>query len=200
MLKRMSQFILKKEIKEEKDFFSVLDKKIDVLEKEKENILTINNTLIERFNRFKEIIKDDRNKIYELAITSNNELVVISYSKKEIFDTIKLFGESGNNKDWDSFMSFYKMGKTIKICDFQSKIRGKGYGRVLMDFIIKKSREENITYITGDLSDVDSESFNWLIPFYESFGFQCTLYEPNKNVIVGKIELKLNDNIVLQSV
>ncbi|KFF15175.1 GNAT family N-acetyltransferase [Flavobacterium hydatis] len=195
MLKRMSRFILKNEIKEERDSFSALHKKYDMLKNEKENIVTENNALIARFNRFREIIKDDRNKTYELLITKNNEFTVIKYSKKKIFDTIRLLGESGNSKKCDSSMSFKKMGEVLKICDFQSEIseKGKGYGRVLMDFVIKKALEENIAYITGDLSNVDFESFNWLIPFYESFGFKCTLHQPDGKIIVGKIELNLNN-------
>jgi hypothetical protein len=194
MSKRMSRFILKKEIKEEQAILSVLQKKNDVLKKEKENIFTENNTLISRFNRFREIIKDDRNKTYELAITKNNELVVISYSKKEIFDTIKLFSESGNNKDWDSFICFTNRRQEIHIEDFQSKIREKGYGRVLMDFTIKKALEENMTSITGDLSNQDCKNFNWLIPFYKSYKFNCILYKDIGKMIDGEIvgEIELN--------
>jgi GNAT superfamily N-acetyltransferase len=191
MLKKMSRFILKNEIKEKQDFFSVLHKKNDVLKKEKENIFTENNALRARFNRFREIIKDNRNKTYELAITKNNELVVISYSKKEIFDTIELFGESGNNKDWDSEIEFLKRGEKIHITSFMSKIKGKGYGRVLMDFVLKNAVEQKYTSITGELSSSYSDNFNLLIPFYKSFGFECTLCESDEKIIVGKIELNL---------
>jgi GNAT superfamily N-acetyltransferase len=197
MLQRISRFILKNEIKKEQENFSVLCKKNDVLKNEKENIFTENNLLTAKLDRFREIIKNDINKTYELAITTNNELVVISYSKKEIFDNIKLFGECGNNKDWDSKMEFTKRGEEIHIEDFQSKIEGKGYGRLLMDFTIKKALEKKLISITGKLSSVDSENFNWLIPFYESFGFDCTQYKDDGKVIVGKIELNLKKDDIL---
>lgn len=200
MLKKMSRFILKNEIKQKQDSLSVLNKKFDLLKKEKENIFTENNALITRFNRFREIIKNDRNKTYELAITKKNELVVISYSKKEIFDTIELFGESGNNKDCDSEIEFTKRGKEIHITGFMSKIKGKGYGRVLMDFVIKNGLEQKYTSITGELSSSYSNNFNLLIPFYQSFGFNCILYKDVEKTsigeIVGKIELNLKKDSI----
>lgn len=196
ILEVISRFILKNEINEKgeknAELFSVLHKKNDLYKKENEKITTENIVLLARFSRFKEILEDSPNNTFELRTTKNNELVIISYSKYNVFDTIRLFGENGDNKYWDSKVEFTKRGAEIHIEDFQSKIEGKGYGRVLMDFTIKKALEINMSSITGKLSNVDSKSFNWLIPFYESFGFECTLYEPDEKIIVGKIELNLS--------
>jgi len=195
ILKEISSSILKNEIDEERErnaeILSAIHKKLDTLTKEKENLFDENTLLTTRFNRFKEIIEDNINDVFELTTTKNNELVIISYSKQNIFDTIRLFGENGKNKYGDCKIELTKRGEEIHIQDFQSKIEGKGYGRVLMDFIIKKASEKKFRSITGKLSTVDSKNFNWLIPFYESFGFECTLYKPDGKIIVGKIELNL---------
>ena len=199
ILEKISRFILKNEIKEEKEKNIELRKDLDVLKKEKENIFTENNTLTASFNRFKEIIKANKNNTLELTTTKNNKLVIISYSKKKVFDRIELFSESENNGDWDSFISFSDRGKEIHIEDFQSKTKGKGFGGVLMDFTIKKALEENITSVTGDLSNQDSKNFDWLIPFYQSFGFECVLYKDVGKMIISEIvgEIKLNLNKTL---
>ncbi|WP_409415721.1 hypothetical protein [Flavobacterium sp. PS2] len=203
ILKAISRFILKnernKESKKNEEKFSGLYKELNTLKKEKENLSTENNSLTARLSRFKEILEDSPNNTFELTTTKKKELVIISYSNQNLFDTIRLFGENGNDKYGDCKIEFTKRGEEIHIEGFQSKIegKGKGYGRVLMNFTIKKALEKNFKSITGKLSDVDSKSFNWLIPFYESFGFKCTLYEPDEKIIVGKIELNLRKDTIL---
>lgn len=193
ILKIISRFILKKDIKEEQkrnaEICSVLTEKLNHLKKE--NDFLVNKNI--KFNRLKEIINDNKNDIFELTTTKNNELVIISYSKLNTFNEIKLYGENGNNKYGDSIMRFTKRGNTIHIQDFESFIKEKGYGRVLMTFTINKAFEENFSNITGNLADIDSESINWLISFYESFGFECIRYEESNNSIIGKIELTLKN-------
>lgn len=201
LLKTISRFILKNEINDERQknakIFSALHEKLNVFKKENEKISTENIKFEARFSRFKEIVENSINDTFELAITRKNEFVIISYTNCNIFDSIKLFGENGKNKFWDSKIEFIKRGEEIHIADFQSKIEGKGYGRVLMDFTIKKALEKKFTSITGKLSSVDSKNFNFLIPFYKSFGFDCTLYKVDEKMIVGKIELNLKKESVL---
>jgi hypothetical protein len=193
ILKIISRFILKNDIKEEQkrnaEICSVLTEKLNHLKKENDFFLNQNI----KFNRFREIINNNKNDFFELTTTKNNELVIISYSKLNTFNEIKLFGENGNYKFGDSIMKFTKIGDTIHIQDFESFIKEKGYGRVLMTFSVKKAFEENFSNITGNLAAVDSDSFKWLIPFYESFGFECIQYEESNNSIMGKIELTLKN-------
>lgn len=91
ILKRISRFILKNEIKEEQKRNVESSSSFDKMRKKNMNISTENIVLTTRFNRLKEKIKENRNKTLELGITKNKELVVISYSKKKVFDIIELF-------------------------------------------------------------------------------------------------------------
>lgn len=179
------------------------------LEKEKkklESSYKTNRTLKDKFDillKQNKDMEDNRNRILNLLkrttvytreiFISNNEILIIYYCSENIFDIIYLLGENGNDPTNDSRinLSLNLSKKILKIDDFISNSANKGYGRFLMKYLIEKAKENKIEEIYGDLAPEDSPKFNWLIPFYESLGFTCTLFNDLKENMHGEIRLKL---------
>ena len=134
----------------------------------------------------------ERNAFYTKEIfNNNNEILIVYYNSNDIFDSIYLLGESGSHPTNDSRINLSLYGKNLKIDDLISNTKNKGYGRFLMKFLIEKAKDYNLEEIYGDLSPTDSSDFIWLIPFYESLGFTCTLFNNPTKKMDGEIRLKL---------
>ncbi len=147
-----------------------------------------------RLDRMKGFLLDNKKLRSEVFLTRNEEIVFISYNIENIFDNIYLHGENGENNFWDSQMAFNKWGDELSVENFQTRndLQNNGYGRVLLEFAIKKAKELGVKHISGKLSDRDKENFSWLLPFYESFGFKCIIYDEPKGPILGHANLSLN--------
>ncbi|MCS3529595.1 GNAT family N-acetyltransferase [Chryseobacterium sp. JUb7] len=196
LIKWIARIILKNEFEDERKFLEISQNKRTELYKENEILIERNKQLSKRLERLKYIIEKNNNSKTEASLTKYGEIVLITYSQINIFDNIYLSGENGDDKFWDSVMRFKDYGSEIKIADFVTKndSENRGYGRALMNFVIAEARRKNVKCITGDLSNVDSDSFEWLIPFYESFGFDCILFNDDK-MIRGSIRLTLESPI-----
>lgn len=191
----IARMILKSEFKSREKFLEISQNKRNELYKKNEILMEENKLLTKRLERLKYILERNESAMTEAALTKHGEIVFMTYSQKNIFDSIYLSGENGDDKFWDSVMHFSDYGNEIKIEDFRTKndSENKGYGRVLMNFVIAEARKKDIKYITGDLSSVDADHFDWLIPFYESFGFDCKLFNNDKK-IRGNIKLLFNNS------
>ncbi len=137
----------------------------------------------------------ERDNFYTREIFSrNDEILIVYYNSNDIFDSIYLLGEYGEYGDHptnDSRINLSLHGNNLKIDDFISNTKNKGYGRFLLKFLIEKAKNNNLEEIYGDLSPEDSSNFIWLIPFYESLGFTCTLFNDPAQKMNGEIRLKL---------
>lgn len=195
-IKWVARRILKNEFESERKFLEISQNKGSELYKKNEILIEENKFLSKRLERLKYILEKNENSMTEATLTKHGEIVFMNYSQKNIFDSIYLSGENGDDKFWDSVMHFRDYGNEIKIVDFLTKndSENKGYGRVLMNFVIAEARKKDIKCITGDLSSVDADNFHWLIPFYESFGFECKLFNEDK-IIRGNIRLMLNSPV-----
>lgn len=192
-IKKISCMILKSEFESRQKTLEISQSKRSELYKENETLIQENKLLSKRLERLKYILERNENSMTEAALPKHGEIVFMTYSQKNIFDSIYLSGENGNCNFWDSVMHFRDYGNEIKIVDFITKhnSENKGYGRALMNFVIAEAKKKDIKYITGDLSSVDADHFDWLIPFYESFGFDCKLFNDDK-IIRGNIRLLLD--------
>ncbi|UHO37131.1 GNAT family N-acetyltransferase [Chryseobacterium capnotolerans] len=192
-IKKISRMILKSEFVSRQKILEISQSKRSELYKENETLIQENKLMSKRLERLKYILERNENSMTEAALTKHGEIVFMTYSQKNIFDSIYLSGENGNCNFWDSVMHFRDYGNEIKIVDFITKhnSENKGYGRALMNFVIAEAKKKDIKYITGDLSSVDADHFDWLITFYESFGFDCKLFNDDK-IIRGNIRLLLD--------
>lgn len=192
-IKEIARMILKNEFELKQKSLEISQNKRSELYKENEILIQENKLLSKRLERLKYILERNENSMTEATLTKHGEIVFMTYSQKNIFDSIYLSGENGNCNFWDSVMHFRDYGNEIKIVDFITKndSENRGYGRVLMNFVIAEARKKGIKCITGDLSSVDADNFDWLIPFYESFGFDCKLFNDDK-IIRGNIRLLLD--------
>lgn len=193
ILKPLARLILKDEIKYDQDLLDSVREVGRDLRKVNEQILEDNISLNKRLNRIKDVVKKNENKTREISLTEKDEIVIITYDKKKVFDFIDIFGEYGENPTYDSRIALQTFGDNIKIKDFTSQRLGFGYGRSLLNFTIIKAKESSFKSIYGDLSPEDQARFSWLIPFYESQGFICTLFENSKQFMLGKIEMNLEN-------
>lgn len=192
-VKKIARMILKSEFESKQKFLEISQNKRSELYKNNEILIEENKLLSKRLERMKYILERNENSTTEAALTKHGEIVFMTYSQKNLFDSIYLSGENGDDKFWDSVMHFRDYGNEIKIVDFLTRndSENRGYGRVLMNFVIAEARKKGIKCITGDLSSVDADNFDWLIPFYESFGFDCKLFNDDK-IIRGNIRLLLD--------
>lgn len=163
-----------------------------ILKKKIEIILKQNKLMEDNRNRILNLLKRTTAYTREIFV-GNNEILIIYYCSENIFDIIYLLGEKGSHPTNDSRinLSLSLSKKILKIDDFISNSANKGYGRFLMKYLIEKAKENKIEEIYGDLVPEDSPKFNWLIPFYESLGFTCTLFNDLKENMHGEIRLKL---------
>ncbi len=191
IIKPIAFRILKKDFEEK-------EQKIKQLYKEKRNLVQENDNLkkeIEKeqhkIKRIKSIIKHYNNFENQVLLSDNNELIFIFYVKKDsLNDWIYLCGENGTHYTNDSRIALTCYGNRLKINDFISNSNKRGYGRFLLKHIIKTAKDSGVKEVFGDLSPTDKHEFDWLIPFYESLGFKCELFENNlRGGMEGKISM-----------
>lgn len=155
------------------------------------DVIVKQNQILEK-NRGRILSLLERNAFYTKEMfNNNNEILIVYYNSNDIFDSIYLLGENGNHPTNDSRINLRLHGNNLKIDDFISNTKNKGYGRFLLKFLIGKAENYNLEEIYGDLSPTERSDFIWLIPFYESLGFTCTLFNDPTKKMDGEIRLKL---------
>lgn len=147
---------------------------------------------LNRSNRLKDIVEKYKDYQIELSLSQEKELILIIYRKENPFNYIWLFGEKNENQKWNAQLALTNVTKHhIRIEDFLANPRNKGYGTILLRFLIQLAKHHDIKEISGDLVIEDKERLKWLIPFYKNMGFSCQLsknqYYPQ---ILGKINLR----------
>ncbi len=199
VLKPIMRWFLRKELNSLREELHGYQNRNRQLRREVENLIEEKSNLNNRIERLKIIVRKKTNDHHrnEITLTKNDELVVITYNEKNIFTTIYLDGEMGDHPFWDCKIELRNQtdpSEGIKIDDFLSNKEGNGYGRTLLNFLIKEAKKRGIKKIYGDLASVDKDSFDKLIPFYESVGFTCRLFKKGKeryNKMEGKISMIL---------
>ena len=159
---------------------------------EKYKVLKLeHDEFVKKIERIRSFAKRNKGNDIEISLTANDEIVVLAIDEREIISSIELCGENVYYKNYDAEINFIFYENKVKIVDFRSFTRGRGYGRVLMHSAIQYFRRSECTEIFGDLSKEDEANFNWLIPFYQSFGFSCEFFEKEDSMILGRISMTL---------
>lgn len=151
-----------------------------------------NQVLDKRLRRIKYMVEKSESHRGELLLTKYGEIVSIIYGTEKLAGNIRLLGENGNGEFFDSEMYLQKSENELKITDFKSQEKRKGYGRSLIKFVIAEAGRLGVERIYGDLSSQDEANFEWLIPFYESLGFRCIMFKESKPPIIGSMFMELN--------
>lgn len=190
-IKPIFRYLVQEEIKYEKDRYDDLLKKY----REKSKEYNDNSKIIERLSkkliRLESIFEYYKDWKFEISYTNKAEIVFLfSYNQNKL-DSFYLCGINGSHHSNDCRIYLINYLDDMKIVDIISNTTNRGYARTLLEFTIKKAKELGVKKIYGDLSSVDSDSFDWLIPFYESLGFECTLFNDKGARMDGKIEMTL---------
>ena len=77
----------------------------------------------------------------------------------------------------------------IEIID--KTLEDRGIGTLLITFVEKLARSQNLSKLFGELSKVDANHFNKLKHFYKKLGFNLILYEPPRGIYIGYVEKHL---------
>lgn len=67
----------------------------------------------------------------------------------------------------------------------------KGYGCMMMDELLRHSRQNEIHTITGNLSLVDKDHKDRLHAFYKKHGFEVIVYDAPKELYYGEVIKKI---------
>lgn len=146
---------------------------------------------VKKVGRIRSFAKRNKGNDIVTSLTVNDEIVVLAIDEREIISSIELCGENVYYKNYGAEINFEFYENKVKVVDFRSFNRGRGYGRVLMHSAIQYFRRSKCTEIFGNLSKEDAANFNWLIPFYQSFDFTCEFFEKEDTMILGKISMTL---------
>lgn len=155
-----------------------LASKVEQLEKEKKLL----SLLTDKYN----------NTTLAVSKTRYNEVVFISEYVSSYLTTLTIHSLDNEFVKNDCVIHYSIRGNNrIHIIDFQASSLRRGYGRVLLNYFLLKVKNENNKNspieVRGDLSPVDKDSFSWLIPFYESVGFTCVLFDNPNGRMLGKV-------------
>ncbi|WP_212898089.1 hypothetical protein [Capnocytophaga cynodegmi] len=141
-----------------------------------------------KMNRIKCFIRRYTEYDKEVFLSENDELIFIFKSKEDCYNSwVYLCAENGTHQTNDSRIAISLYNNKIKINDFISNTNQRGYGRIFLNYLVNESFKKGIERIYGDLSPVDEEKFGWLIPFYESVGFNCILFNNDSKKMRGEI-------------
>jgi|GEM_PF-1404129 hypothetical protein len=177
--------IVKDDIDREKEKSIAMYNEIQSLKNE-------NKALNSKINRIKGFVERYKEYNKEVFLSDNNELIFIFENRKIPFDFCFLCAENGSHETNDSIIYLNVYGNDLKICDFISNTKKKGYAKILLNYLKKKAFDNGIEGFYGDLSPIDEDNFEWLIPFYESMGFQ---YEQvnldNFEIMKGRIYMDI---------
>ncbi|WP_282016035.1 GNAT family N-acetyltransferase [Marinifilum flexuosum] len=191
-IKPIFLFIVRSDINSMNDKYEDLLKSYRIKNKENENSLKKIESQNKRINRLESILEFYKDYKFEIEFTKEGETVLIFSSKKGKIDSFYLCGLDGCHGRNDCRIYLINGLHSLKIVDVISNTRNRGYARTLLEFVIQKAKDNQIKKICGDLSSVDSDEFGWLIPFYESLGFECELFKDTSTVMDGKMEMTLN--------
>lgn len=199
VLKPIMRWFLRKELNDLRKELNSYQNRNCQLRTQIENLIEEKSNLNNRIERLKMIVRKKTKDYHrnEITLTKNDELVVITYNEDNIFTTIYLDGEMGEEPSWDCKIELSNQTNSfgaVKIDDFLSSKKGNGYGRTLLNFLIKEAKKKEIKKIYGDLAYEDRANFDKLIPFYESIGFTCRLFkegEKRYNQMEGEISMLL---------
>ncbi|MDM1396560.1 GNAT family N-acetyltransferase [Myroides odoratimimus] len=193
----LAKLILKEDLKRLNDTQNRLYADITELKKQNKEYAEELTLISNQKKRFTKFVQEDKLKNCDVSLTENYEIVFISKSQTS-GTTLNLYGSDSTYHYRDShiFYSniFDEAKKVVKIHDLISYTIKKGYAKALMIQFIKNMKNEGVNVIKGDLSPVDQDSFSWLIPFYESLGFTCTLFTPDPTKMLGEIEMVIKQN------
>ncbi|EHO13840.1 GNAT family N-acetyltransferase [Myroides odoratimimus] len=190
-LKKLARYILRYELNNSNKTREILSNRNQTLSNQNRDFTDDLKRSQKNKKRLLKIINEKKDKSCDLAITSKDEIVYI-FTSGTYFISLQLYGTDSNHAWSDSEILYSIHGfkeDIVKIDSLDSNTKRKGYARTLMIYFIEKMKEQKVTEIYGDLSPVDKNSFDWLIPFYESLGFTCTLPTDNK---FGKLRMYLN--------
>lgn len=182
--------LAKNDIEEEKKRYKKLIIDYQKNNKQLKEVTEKHKKSTEKTERIESIFEYWKKYSFEVMHTKHNELTFIFSGKNKLIGEKYLMGSNGQHGTNDSKINvgWYIDGGII-IYDIISNTTKRGYARTLLEYTIKKAKEKGCSKIYGKLSSVDSDSFDWLIPFYESLGFKCTLFKDKKN---GEAILDLN--------
>lgn len=99
-----------------------------------------------------------------------------------------------NNKWIAKMICVLESDDTIMIGDIlhnSSNNYNNGHGTMLLNKLISYAKENNYSFIYGNLSDVDLNHKSRLHHFYKKCGFTITEYPEKQDCYYGKIELNL---------
>ena len=82
-----------------------------------------------------------------------------------------------------------KESNSITICDITCRRNNHGYGSLMIKELIEYSRQNNISYLNGWLSNIDYGHKERLYHFYRKFGFE--IVENKNDVSFADIKLLL---------
>ncbi|MDM1299769.1 hypothetical protein HXZ94_14830 [Empedobacter falsenii] len=210
LLKLLLRPLFTKEIQEEQNKrYLQLERngilKNQLIEAEKE-INRLNNCN----ERFLKSINNKPFLNYSISKTKENEMVIIGTPIEEPYKTsFYLHGYNSAELRNDCILNIDKRTsfKKIKCIEDQSKIYSeiyiqgiesntsqKGYARAMLEFLINKAKQDNDIYrIYGMISYSEEKSFDWLIPFYKSVGFNIIVSENKDRYEYAIAEIILKD-------
>lgn len=158
ILKYFAYKINKKDFEREKKKLELSYESNRILRAELDVIIKQNKILGKNRGRILSFL--DRNVFYTKEMfNNNNEILIVYYNSNDIFHSISLLGESGNHPTNDSRINLSLHENNLKIDEFISNTKDKGYGRFLLKFLIEKAKNYNLEEIYGDLSPEDSSKF-----------------------------------------
>ncbi len=184
-------YLVRKEIKYERDRYKNLLETYKEKCKEYDDNCGKTERLTKKINRLESVFEYHKNLNIEVSYTKKQELVFIFFSNLQEFNVFYLCGINGSHQSNDCRISLSNGLGYLKINDIISNTTNRGYARTLLEFTIKMAKEFGVKRILGDLSSVDSEKFDWLIPFYESIGFKTRLFDDRTSKMDGEIEMTL---------
>ena len=133
------------------------------------------NAIISKLKKQQQLMSNnDFNFIFELTETKHGEPVLIYWSEDIGVNIIHL-QSIVKGKVYHSQINLIYHGERMIIADIQvlrKEIFNRGYGSVLMNKAISFAKENNISFITGDLMTSDDNHFKRQKHFYEKHGFE----------------------------
>lgn len=144
---------------------------------------------------YKELIEKEHKLINEIGVLKKGyEIIAVDTNKwnRTVYVAKNRFG---NSLDLELYDIYYRHGnsipkiecivhkeqKYIEIANFHSIEKGIKNGYILMKSLISYAKLININYLSGELSPVDAEDFDYLEGYYKRFGFEVSFKSKNRN-------------------
>ena len=98
-----------------------------------------------------------------------------------------------NGEECARILCVVESASTILISDIwhrnKKKDYNKGYGTLMMEFLIQYANNNNYECVYGNLSDIDLDHKERLHHFYRKFGFSVIEYSETQKTFYGKVIL-----------